>query len=78
MIATRRKVAGVLVELQWSGSQLSAAILGIGINVNPQSIPPPDELSFPATCLDEVIGNPIDRWALLNNLLANFLHWRGE
>lgn len=78
VIATRRKVAGVLVELQWSGSQLSAAILGIGINVTPQSVPPPDELSFPATCLDEIIGNPVDRWALLNSLLANFLHWKGR
>jgi BirA family biotin operon repressor/biotin-[acetyl-CoA-carboxylase] ligase len=78
VIATRRKVAGVLVELQWSGSQLSAAILGIGINVHPQSVPPPDELSFPATCLDEVIGNLVDRWALLKSLLANFLHWKGR
>ncbi len=78
VIATRRKVAGVLVELQWSGSELDAAVLGIGINISPQSVPLPDALSFPAACLDEVIGSPVDRWALLNSLLANFLHWKGQ
>lgn len=76
VIATRRKVAGVLVELQWSGDQLSAAVLGIGVNISPQSVPLPEELSFPATCLEEVIGNPVDRWELLKHLLANFLQWK--
>jgi BirA family biotin operon repressor/biotin-[acetyl-CoA-carboxylase] ligase len=76
VIATRRKLAGVLVEMQWSGSQLKAAILGIGVNISPQSIPPPEMLNFPATCLEDVIGSPIDRWALLKDLLANFLHWK--
>lgn len=76
VIATRRKLAGVLVELQWSGDRLSAAILGIGVNITPQSVPPTDTLSFPATCLEEVIGSPIDRWAFLNSLLANILHWK--
>ncbi|MGW8250074.1 MAG: biotin--[acetyl-CoA-carboxylase] ligase [Anaerolineales bacterium] len=76
VVATRRKLAGVLVELQWSGSQLKSAILGIGINISPQSIPPPEKVNFPATCLEEVVGSPVNRWAMLRDLLANFLHWK--
>lgn len=76
VVATRRKLAGVLVELQWSGSQLQAAILGVGVNISPPSIPPAEKLYFPATCLEEVLGSPVDRWALLRELLANFLHWK--
>lgn len=78
VVATRRKLAGVLVDLQWSGSQLKAAIIGIGINITPQSVPPPDKLNFPATCLEDVVGNAVDRWVLLRNLLANFLHWKEQ
>lgn len=76
VIATRRKLAGVLVETQWYGSQLESAIVGIGVNVTPQAVPPQDVLSFPATCVEDVIGSTIDRWALLAELLANFLHWK--
>lgn len=76
VIATRRKLAGVLVELNWSGDQLNFAILGTGINVTPQAIPPESELDFPATCVEEVVGKPVDRWNLLHSVLSNLLLWR--
>ena len=66
----------MLVETQWSGDKLDAAIVGIGVNVSPQAVPPLDGLSFPATCVEEVIGDTVDRWALLQEVLANFLHWK--
>lgn len=76
VIATRRKLAGVLVELSWSGDQLNSAVLGIGVNVTPQAVPPENELDFPATCVEEVIGQAVDRWSLLHAVLSNLLVWR--
>ena len=50
------KLAGILAESHWQGSELTGTILGIGINVTRSAVPPGVELSFPATsieaCLD--------------------------
>ena len=78
VIATRRKLAGVLVELHWTGSQLAAAVLGIGINVTPLSVPPAEQLSFPATCVEAVIEQPIDRWEILPAVLKKLLSWESR
>ena len=76
VLATRRKLAGVLAEAHWHGEQLKAVILGIGINVAPQSVPPAEELDFPATCLEAVLESPVDRWELLRAVLLKLLEWR--
>ncbi len=78
VIATRRKLAGILVELQWAGEQMDAAILGIGINVSRDAIPPAEELNFPATCVEEAVGEGVDRWELLRSVVASLLAWRAE
>jgi len=78
VIATRRKLAGVLVELQWSGEKLIAAILGIGVNVTSAAVPPPGEVNFPATCVEEVVDSPVDRWILLHDILVHLLRWREQ
>ncbi len=78
VIATRRKLAGVLVELQWSGEKLIAAILGIGVNVTSAAVPPPGEVNFPATCVEEVVDSPVDRWVLLHDILVHLLRWREQ
>jgi BirA family transcriptional regulator, biotin operon repressor / biotin---[acetyl-CoA-carboxylase] ligase len=76
VLLERRKVSGVLVEAQWSGSQLSALILGIGINVAPASVIEDSRLRFPATCVENVAGHPIERLELLHAVLTNLLEWR--
>ena len=43
-----RKAAGILVESIWAGDSLEALIVGIGINVLATSVPPADQLLFPA------------------------------
>jgi BirA family biotin operon repressor/biotin-[acetyl-CoA-carboxylase] ligase len=78
VIATRRKLAGVLVELHWTGDQMDAAILGIGINVSRHAIPPAEQLNFPATCVEAVIEGEVDRWDLLRAVLSNLLTWVAE
>ncbi len=75
-----RKVAGVLAEASWIGDQLSAVILGIGINVAPGSVPPDDwaghhERPFPATSVESALGAPVDRLVLLQIVLAELLSW---
>jgi len=76
VLATRRKLAGVLAEAHWHGDQLQAVILGIGINVAPDSVPPAEALDFPATCLEVVLESSVDRWELLRAVLVKLLEWR--
>jgi BirA family biotin operon repressor/biotin-[acetyl-CoA-carboxylase] ligase len=81
VLLDRRKVAGVLAEAKWAGERLVSLILGIGINVAPPSIPkasPEVEHHFPVTCVETVLGRPIDRLELLHYVLAEFLHWRSR
>jgi BirA family biotin operon repressor/biotin-[acetyl-CoA-carboxylase] ligase len=61
------KLAGVLAEAEFAGSDLSAVIVGIGINV---AWPGPAEAG--GTCLDDVGAReqPVDRQVLLDRLLV--------
>jgi BirA family biotin operon repressor/biotin-[acetyl-CoA-carboxylase] ligase len=67
------KLAGVLVEAHWQGDNIQSAVLGIGINVAPDSVPPESELDLPATCVETALGSPVDRWRLLKEVLAALL-----
>jgi BirA family biotin operon repressor/biotin-[acetyl-CoA-carboxylase] ligase len=78
VVASRRKLAGVLAEAHWRGEELTAVILGIGINVALPSIPPEELLSYPATCVEVVMEGPVDRWGLLHAVLEKLLFWRAR
>ncbi len=73
-----RKLAGVLVETDWQGDEWRAAILGVGINVAPPSVPDDSPEAFPATCVEAELGGAIDRWALLRSTLAAVMRWRAH
>lgn len=60
-----RKTAGILVETNLQGGRLVQAVLGIGINVSDH---PADQAG--ATNLEIVADRPIDRWQVLEALLA--------
>jgi BirA family biotin operon repressor/biotin-[acetyl-CoA-carboxylase] ligase len=68
-----RKLTGVLVEVDWQGEDIRSTVLGIGINVAPDSVPPESEVVFPATCVEAALGRPIDRWTLLKEVLRVLL-----
>jgi BirA family biotin operon repressor/biotin-[acetyl-CoA-carboxylase] ligase len=81
IIHNDRKFSGVLAEAHWIGSELTAVVLGIGINISPGSVPSEnwDTLNpqpFPATCLEAALGAPVKRWELLNATLQELLSWR--
>ena len=64
-----RKLAGLLVETALESGELAEAVVGIGINVNwlPAEMPP--EIGS-VTSLQVLLGSPIDRVALLGNVLG--------
>ncbi len=76
ILLNRRKAAGILIENTWLGDQFQSLVMGIGINISPQSVPPPEELMFPATCLEDALGHPVDRWTVLRSILTNLADWR--
>ena len=71
-----RKACGVLVEAAWLGSRLHGVVLGIGVNVAPNSVPPDDEVLFPATCIEQALGKPVDRLELLRSILSQMFSLR--
>ena len=75
--ATRaaRKLAGILVEASGSGSTLDFAIVGFGINVRaPAGLP--RELLHRAISIEEELGRPVDRGAVLGHALGSLGRWR--
>lgn len=84
VLLQRKKTGGVLAEAHWQGDQLHAIILGIGINVASDSIPleggseQMPALVFPATCIENVLGCPLDRFDLLRLVLDCLLAWRAR
>lgn len=76
VLLNRRKVCGVLVEAVWSGSHLQGVVVGIGVNVTLPSVPPDGEVLFPATCVEQVLGHPLEREPLLAAILRQFFALR--
>ncbi|TLN10741.1 biotin--[acetyl-CoA-carboxylase] ligase [bacterium] len=72
----RRKVCGVLAETSWQADRLAGVVIGVGVNVAPSAVPPADALLFPATCVEDALGRPLDRWALLAAILRAAFSWR--
>ena len=68
----RCKIAGVLVELDYEGSRVEQAIIGIGLNVNQSSFPQMDKLP---TSMRNILGRCVDKDKLLAHLLDSFLHY---
>jgi len=63
-----RKLAGVLAETKFKGNRLEYALLGVGINANFHSTTLA-ELSSKATSLEDILGSPVDREAIIALLL---------
>ncbi len=76
VLIKRRKVCGILAEANWIPEGQAVVVLGIGINVSQGSLPPAEGLLFPATCLEDETGSPVERWPLLRATLAAFFDLR--
>lgn len=65
-----RKLSGVLVESEFSGSEPRFALVGIGVNVNYKVTDP--EIAHTATSLVQEAGKEVSREKLLGALLNHF------
>ena len=70
------KMAGILAEANWLGDQSKAIVLGMGVNIYPESVPPVEETLFPATALENALGAPVRRLDVLSGLLTELIGWR--
>jgi BirA family biotin operon repressor/biotin-[acetyl-CoA-carboxylase] ligase len=64
----RRKLAGVLTEMSTSGSKIEHLVVGIGLNLSAEVLPP--EIAEIATSLRRVTGLAHERPAVIEALLA--------
>jgi BirA family biotin operon repressor/biotin-[acetyl-CoA-carboxylase] ligase len=79
LLLNNRKLAGILVETVWSGDEMDSLVVGIGINVLKEAVPPLDLLQFPATSLEESLGQaPPRRIELLRGILQAFIKRRPD
>lgn len=75
VLLARRKAAGVLAEAAWRADAPTHVVIGIGVNVTPDSVPGPRLLDYPATCVETHLGHPVDRADLLAGILASLERW---
>lgn len=69
-----RKAAGILIETVWSGAAVDSLVIGMGVNILAESVPPADELRFPATSLEDELGSePPAREEFLFDILRAFI-----
>jgi BirA family transcriptional regulator, biotin operon repressor / biotin---[acetyl-CoA-carboxylase] ligase len=78
ILIERRKCCGILVEAAWSDGQPNAVVLGIGINITRDSVPPADGQLFSAACIEEFVQSPVDRFRVLQQVILNIQHWRAQ
>ena len=71
-----RKVSGILIESVWSGEDVDGVVIGIGVNVLKDSVPPADTLFFPATSLEAELESAPERMEILRDILATFIELR--
>ena len=76
VLLMQQKVAGVLVESDWQSGVAEAVVIGLGVNIAPQSVPPADLLRYPATSIGSVLGTRVDRWAVLAEILRGMQEFR--
>ena len=69
-----RKLAGILVELDYSGALVEQAIVGIGLNVNQTDFPPMDRVPVSMKML---LGKDVPVDDALASVLASFEHYYG-
>lgn len=70
------KVSGILAEAVWLDPHTAVVVLGIGVNITPTALPPPEEMRFPATSVESAAGHAVERWPLLAACIQNILEMR--
>jgi BirA family biotin operon repressor/biotin-[acetyl-CoA-carboxylase] ligase len=83
VLLNRKKICGILAESVWTGEKVDSLVLGVGFNIKPEALPPPNQLNFPATCLEAELPLPrhivqaLEQVMLLQQILQAVRYWRG-
>lgn len=75
LIMNRKKMAGILIETEFSGGTLKGIIIGIGINTNLESSDIPDGLQSIATSIKEQTKKVVNPNTLLARFFISFEHY---
>lgn len=78
VLLQRRKAAGILVEVAWLGDKIQGVVIGIGLNITREAVPPDKDLLFPAISVEQVAGRAVDRLDLLHAILRSLFAWRAK
>ncbi|MBQ8558742.1 MAG: biotin--[Tyzzerella sp.] len=70
LVLEKKKICGILTEMELSGSQIADVVIGVGINVNTTEFP--EELRDKATSLYLQKGEQVEREKLLQQILEKF------
>ncbi len=76
ILLMNKKVGGVLVEADWQDDTLMSLVVGVGVNITPDAVPPAESLRYPATSVASAAGAAVDRWSLLGDILRHMQHLR--
>jgi BirA family transcriptional regulator, biotin operon repressor / biotin---[acetyl-CoA-carboxylase] ligase len=77
VLLNRKKVAGILVESVWSGNEVDSVVIGMGVNVYKDSVPPSYSLQIPATSIEDELGKEAPpREEIVKTILHNIISWR--
>ena len=71
VLLNQRKVAGVLIDLVWSGEEVVCVVIGVGVNILKRAVPSTDILRFPGTSLEDMLGHEVEREIVLRDILAS-------
>ncbi len=78
ILLDRKKIAGILIETEFSGGQLQGIVLGIGLNTNLEIGEIPDKLQSKATSIKQVTGETVDPNKLLSRFFSSFEKYYSE
>jgi BirA family biotin operon repressor/biotin-[acetyl-CoA-carboxylase] ligase len=82
VLVGRKKICGILAESVWTGTKVDSVVLGLGINIKPEAVPPLEQLTFPATCLEAEFPLPrhrveaVEQGMLLQQIIQAVRYWR--
>jgi len=76
VLVNGKKICGVLAEAFWEGGELSAVVLGIGINIAANGIPETKNMAVPATSVESEMDISVDRIELLRKIVKEILDLR--
>jgi BirA family biotin operon repressor/biotin-[acetyl-CoA-carboxylase] ligase len=79
VLVNGKKLAGILIENIWTGEKIDALVVGMGVNIRRESVPPAEALMFPATSVEHELGKtPPERGEILRRIVQNCVALRSQ